>query len=365
MSVDANITDPRNKRKAYIDDKEGEDQALVVATRPLKEFYSKVDLFTNSTYGSEMAQIAATGSNTLNIYNGENSYWTFSNVSDNQWEDDDTEHVHNGTYSLTCTNGGGNNDECQFEAVGYSSMSDYSALQGWIYITDWDSDNQNIRVQAYDTGESTYRGNYVDIGDYINETIFNIWHKFIIPLSDLEIESATDVNALRFKVIDIGPGSPPDVWIDDVYITASPSSALEYKIEPDKETWLYVNGLRVTYVDAYDASLANASVGNLSYDKILGATLPNGWLFQRIQDKEITASWVINNLADTLSAANNDITNIYSDGTNTIMTTDFKYIEPEVLKSENEDKLKIIIRDDMSQFISMKASIIGYTEDRS
>jgi len=38
MSIRSHITDPRNKNQAFVDSTQGEVQALVVATRPLKTF---------------------------------------------------------------------------------------------------------------------------------------------------------------------------------------------------------------------------------------------------------------------------------------------------------------------------------------
>ena len=60
MPIKAHITDPTTGIKAEVTG-DKEDNALIVATRPLKTFLPKTAFFTNDTYGIEMAQNAAFG----------------------------------------------------------------------------------------------------------------------------------------------------------------------------------------------------------------------------------------------------------------------------------------------------------------
>jgi len=63
------ITDPKTGIKAEVVNSD-ENNALVVATRPLKTFDNKLTYFSNPTYGIEMNQDGASGGTAIEIHDG-------------------------------------------------------------------------------------------------------------------------------------------------------------------------------------------------------------------------------------------------------------------------------------------------------
>jgi hypothetical protein len=72
MSLNNHIQDPSSGVKANVIEKDGYN-GLYVITEELKNYKNLSVLFTNPTYGSDMAQNFADVSSTENIHNGEDN----------------------------------------------------------------------------------------------------------------------------------------------------------------------------------------------------------------------------------------------------------------------------------------------------
>ncbi len=365
MSIKTFITDITTGIKAKVDNKnDTEENALVVATRPLKTLTNKVLFFSNPTYGIDMNKSLGPAGTPIHIHNGiDNVYWTASAITGAiRWDFNSNTQAHTGTYSIdgtTTLNG----DESQYAKGSNQDLTGYTSLTGWIYITDWATLGvKEVQIYGWDVGVGLV-GNIVDIGDYINKAIFNTWSKFIIPLSDMGLTNLT-VDSIRIKTISTGGGAPPSYYLDDIDIQET-ALFLKYTIEPVDGTWLYVDQVNITMADALNTTLADNSMFNLSYNKFLGlSNLSIGILFQKIHEGEVTWVSTFHNLLDFLQIPNTNILTAGCDGTNTWFSLNQIFGSPVLLKSETKDNLTFVLRDDMDGLLRFRIGASCREEQR-
>jgi len=370
MSLDVNITDTRNKKKAYIDTREGEDQALVVATRPNKIYTNEVKFFTNLSYGFNMNQDASVGGGAVQMPvhdGGDNTYWTASAIV-GTWDFASTDQAQDGTQSIDASDTV-NNDVAQFTANAPSGLASYENLTGYIFLAAWNDlgTDKGIDIYGWDTGLGTMVGNVVGIDDYINTDDVDNWQAFSIPLGDMGLVGKT-IDAIRVETIDIGGGLPPDYYLDLLNIQGAGAGAgsLEFTVEPNRGTWYHINKLSIFMVDAYHPTATSGNIQNISYDALLGVpALTYGVNYQETSEGAIENSASLKQLSDMLQQPNAHIEDIGYDGTNTYLKVVASYLEPAVLKAEEDDKMKLILNDDLSGLLILRCSVEGKTELRS
>ena len=108
----------------------------------------------------------------------------------------------------------------------------------------------------------------------------------------------------------------------------------------DGKTWV-ATSVRVT--------LADPTVAVIQYDTI------GKPIFQYNQAEILTSI-----LDSTQTGAK--ITTLVGNATNTMLTSEFTYGEPEILKSEDNDELRAIMQDSMAGFVKVRMTVIGYVE---
>lgn len=258
-----------------------------------------------------------------------------------------------------------NDDTVQLAKGSDVTLSNYTTLTGWIYITAWPGEFQNVRITPWDTDTGTSVGNSVDLGDFINEGEFNVWQEFAISLETLGIANATTVDAFRITTIDTGAGNPPDYYLDNIQIEEVGSS-FEYTVKPAVKTWFHVEKFRIFFADAFDSTVANGTSPGIPYDSILGVSeLPIGLLYQRIAKEEIKTAITFKNTSDLLEIPGGKLSDVGCDGTNTWMALDVEFAHPLTLKAEEKAYLSLTINDDLSGLLKMRAAAVGREESRS
>ena len=129
-----------------------------------------------------------------------------------------------------------------------------------------------------------------------------------------------------------------------------------FSVKPEKGTWLHVGSLVISLADEIDSTLANGTIPNLSYNKILGInTLATGVLYQRIQDNDIRFSRPLRQLSDFLQTPKTHLQNAMHDGTNTYINIESLIFEPLVLKAENNNEIRLVISEDLSDLLLFRA----------
>lgn len=367
--IRSTIVDGRGtQRQCAIDDNNGtEHPGLIVASRPLVPQISTQVFFRNEFFGTALNQNVNAAEVTENIHNGEdNTYWTAS-VGGGTWDFSSTDQANNGDMSIDGSSANNNHFAIFTRPGGTISANNFTTLTGAIFIEDWSTGGSRKEVELRLRNNGVNVGAFVGLSSFINIGIFNSWQSFSIPLSSFGL-TTQDFDQLTVTNIDVGGGPAPNYYLDDLGLTPTGGtleSALEYTVEPPPGTRLilYQSGIKI--VDAYAGTLADGTLPNIPYDGILGVgTLTNGLVGRRIVNGEVLFSNVSRNLID-LVLATSDTVQAFGDGTNTWVTirSDFS-TTPVILDSRNNDKLSMLVQDNLSGLIHFSWSYRGILEQR-
>jgi hypothetical protein len=362
MGIGVSIIDGLKKLSARVDNRNGtEKEGLVVATRGLKKYEPYLSFFINPTYGIDMNVNAAYSGSPEYVHDGtDNSYWTGTAISGVKFTFNSSaqNNTPGGSYSVL-SNRSVTGNTAQFAKGSSLDLSGYVALTFYVYVDDNWVDDDSVIIFGWDTATSAMVGSSVAIEDYIDYGSFDKWQKAAVPLGQMSLTGET-IDAIRVEVADTS-GLPPAFFLDDIQFEES-GTPLEYTIQPENGTWLYPRRLRLVAAAAYDTDEANGTVPGLAYDDLLGTALTNGIVTAIGGDFPL--SFPVRQLSDFLQFPGASIDTIH-DGTNTLITYSREYTDHTVLRSEDEDKVSIIIQDDLSGYLLMRASLDGYIERRN
>ena len=248
------------------------------------------------------------------------------------------------------------NDVMQLNRGADLDLTNYITLTGWIYLTKWNA--AGLTIVGWDIGAVAPLGIAVNIGNYINTGILNVWQRFAIPLTDMGIAGLTSTfDGLRITILH----PSVDTYIDYMRIQEKGASdPVTFFVKPSKETWYYIDKITWIFADALNISLVNGTVSGLSYNKILGVTrLNSGMIYQRIQTDQIQQINVFQSIGDILEKSIADVSSQMCDGTNTFITITTSFAHPIVLKEQDKDELCITINDDLTGLLLFRATTTG------
>lgn len=351
MSINSHVQDPLTGKKTNVLERD-ETNRIPVLTERYKTYKNRSIFFTNPDFGVNLNVNGSSGGTVDDegIHNGtDNTWWTATAIS-GTWDFASTDYAYAGTYSIDATDTV-NNEVAQFENDVDFSLNLFLSLQGWIYIISWpDVGTKQVLVYGWDTTTNSMVGNEVDIGAYVNIGNTGEWQQFNIPLSDMGLLNNT-INALRIRTIDEGANQPPDYYLDEMIFTYGGGESVGpqvYTIQPEFGIWYHVLGLGIAIAAPYVSTLTDASMPKIPYNGLLGITLESGLNYQRYEEGQIVFSSVIHHLLEIVNQFDANINSYGSSDDITWVKIDFRFREPYLLKSEDEDSLRIIINDNLS-----------------
>ena len=356
MSVKTTIGDGKGTgREAHLHQRNG-DIGVVAYTKDLEVGDVLFFPVVNPELGIEMAIDGSFGGTPVKVHDGTDSgLWTGSSVNGTKFTFDSTDRAKNGTKSVEVDNAS-INDIMQFATGVDVALTGYIGLSMFINVDKNWSDEDSWEVYGYNTGTNLTVGDSVALENYLSFSEFDVWHKLSIPLTDMNISNES-IHAIRFEqVAKSGPGAT--FYVDDINIEET-SGSKTFSVEAPKDKKYIIFEFRFSYVDAFDSTLLNSSMPNISYDKILGVSqLVNGIVFQRISDGEILFAASIKSIGDSIKGGSNLI-NPIGDGVNTCVTLQTIFQEPVVLDSREDDSISVTINDDLTGLISFTAIALG------
>jgi hypothetical protein len=196
-------------------------------------------------------------------------------------------------------------------------------------------------------------GTPVDLGDYIDPGTLNAYQSVIVPLTDLGVQSSL-FNAAEVRVFRTA-GPQVDLRFDVFQIEES-GGGIEFRYTPEDGTIARIERLRF--------SMARAATGNAtkSYKNMLGVTLSNGIVFQRVRDGSVIAGSVYRTLGDFYTLFSNEALRL-DDGTDTFLSVEFEFPEALEVNSSLTDYLSMTINDTMTAFDLFQVFVLGTVED--
>jgi len=368
MSIKTHITDPATGKKATVTETD-RINSIVVATQPLKTFENKVSFFTNPTYGNAINQNAAAGGTPENVHNGiDDVYWTASTIVGTQYTFDSVARPHAGTKSIL-VNGAAVGNIMQIAKGGALTVSGYVSLTIWINVDSAWAAGDSISVYGWDTGTALQVGTAVNLQNYFPWSVFDTWHLISIPLIDMGLTVGT-IDAIRISTL-TKSGGPPVFYMDDIQFQET-GAAIEYKIKPDKEKWLYVHKINIfmadniTGITTVAGATENATLPGIAYNKLLGVSaLSTGIIFQYHKSGKIVFTATMKQIGDIMQFPGSQLVGSGGDGTNSWIALRLEMTEPFVLKVEEDDYLSITISENLSGLLQFTMSAASSEEDRS
>jgi hypothetical protein len=354
MSLKVQIQDPRTGLLAEVVDGT-EPNALVVATRPLKQLENFIIPFLSSRYGLDMNQDASTGGTPFPIHDGTDAdLWTGSSIVGNAATFNSEDQAYSGTKSVLINNAA-TNDIVQFYDAGGVTPNNYEALSVRIYVDkEWSADD-DIRIYAYDTGTELKIGNDVSLRNYFSWGSFGVWHKILIPMVDFESASLGSVDAWRIEIITRdGPG--PKFYIDELQLEETSGIGEPFIARPAKGTKFHVTKFIITIADVY--------TGGSSFDKIGDlATLPVGLNFATTSGGSQSFTTTVRQFSD-LYQLGFDLIAELDDGVNTFTSLAYNIDpgNPISLDSREEDNMATTINDDLTGLLYLRTFLQGNVE---
>jgi hypothetical protein len=324
---------------------------LAVASIPGLE-YRPGSLFLLDENGSPNINIDASASGTPDpIHNGtDTALWTASAAS-GTWDFASTTQAQAGTKSIDGT-ATVNGDQALI-ARGSTIDSDvYTSVTGYVYLTSFNNVRNEILLSFQLAGAVV--GVPVDLTDFVDTATLNAWQQFTIPLSTISVTGTID--EMLVEVVSTA-GQPPNFFLDTIQLEEA--GAVVYTASPGVGKRYEFNIIEFFIVDAISTTLTDATMTNLSYNKILGVTqLVNGISFRLTMGGIVRFDGTFRNLGDMLFAAF-EIVNSGCDGTNTFLKlranlSDFARLEP-----KSNDRVELTVSDDLSGLIQFRANLRG------
>jgi hypothetical protein len=328
----------------------------VVYSAPLKEYTPESGAFVNVSAGVEMA-IAGGFAGTPVIVNngGDTAAWTGSSIVGTDVDFTSTERPRTGSSSVH-VDGPNLSDTWQFAKGSNVDLNNYAAITLWINVDRRWGNGDDISFFGWDTNTGTQIGDTILLEDYIDVGDTDVWQEAVIFLEDMNLQDKT-IDAFRMQFT-AQAGTAPEFFIDDFQIEET-TTAVEFDLTPDIGKVFLVDEIRFNFVDAIDTTLLNASMPNLSYNQILGESQLNSGIFlQRTRRDVVEFGVSFRNINDFIRRGF-DITTSFSDGTNTSITLGRRFTDYFTLDSREDDKIRIIITDDLSGLISFTAVALG------
>ena len=367
MPVKTLIIDPKTGKQAALQD-DGESNALIVATRSLKEFNNRPFYFITSE-GSKDMNIAVTfGGTPAKVHDGIDSVlWTGSSIQGSSVTFNSAlqNHTAAGATSVQIDNAAVD-DILQFAKGSNLDCTGYSAITMWVYVDkDWIS-GDSISLYGWDTDTGLQVGDAINLEEYFDFSTVDTWQKIAIALTDMgDVAISTVLDALRMRIVTQAGIKGPKVYFDDIQFEET-GAPVDFTVEPRPGTWLYIETFDITVVDAYDTTLASNSMPKIPYSGFLGvSSLTIGLQAKRVQGNIVMFSATFKDFIDFLGLPKTQLVGCGSDGTDTWIKTSQEMAQPLILKSENADKFVYTVRDDLSGLKRFWISVACYEETRA
>jgi hypothetical protein len=359
MAIDVKIEDGRGSNgSASVIEKNDIPSGLLVYTESFRDIIGQTKALVSPVYGADFNVNAAFGGTPEVIHNGTDTVvWTGSALT-GTWDFASTTQAQAGTKSVEAINTV-NNDEAQFEAGVAISNAAYVAVTGYIYITSWATiGTKDIRVRNRLAGVDV--GNELDLSAYIDNTLFNSWQKFTIPVEDFAM-SAGNIDQLIVKTVDIGGGAAPDYYLDT--LQWEETGGATWTVTPDSQSIYRISDINITIADAYDSTLASSSHQKIPYDTLLGVSaLTTGLGFKLTTNGVVRFDGSFKQHIDFMSFPGITCQS-GGDGTNTWVTYTIHFDPNFILDYRTDDKFEMTLSEDLSGLLYARVFVRGGKEE--
>ena len=245
-----------------------------------------------------------------------------------------------------------NGDLATFTRSSAIDADSYNSISGCIYLTTYNDTGNEIQLSLQLAG--AINGSVMNIGDFIDTSSLDVWQEFTIPL--VTLGAVGNFDELLIQTVRTS-GQPPNYYIDMIQVEEAGS--IVYLAEPDKGSRYEFDNIDMLFTATLDTRLADATMPNLTYNKLLSLTrLTNGITLRFTSAGNIQFSGTFRDYSEILFAAFQPVA-MACDGTFTILKLNATLSELARMNASDVDKIEIIISDDLSSLLQFRANIRG------
>ena len=206
-----NSTEPAHTKDGTL---ETDSRGVNVYTTPSREYFGAGLRLIDSTGSSEMAVDGSIGGTPDSAYiDSTTANWTQAAIS-GAWDFASTAiTAQGGTQSIDAT-GTIDSSQMQLERTSSISLTNYSALSGYVYLTSFNVSKHTISMEVRLAG--ILQGVSVDITDFVDVGLLNTWQRFVIPKGIMLLEGES-VDQVVFTT-NSSSGQPPNYYLDTINI---------------------------------------------------------------------------------------------------------------------------------------------------
>ena len=334
----------------------GKHYGALALTERFLQFEADARFFLNDTVGTALNQNVSFSGSPEGIHDGgDSALWTGAAIA-GTWDFADTTNPSAGTKCVSLTSAN-NNDSASFSDATETNMANFTAMTGLIRLDTYSGINNTISLQFLNNGGLV--GNSVNIDDFINTGTLDAYQSFAINKSVFGIDGET-VDQVNMTCTRTG-GTKPTFRIDTWQIEAA-GIPLEFIARPKTFARFHATKLRFLLIDDLAGTVTDGTMPAVAYNQLLGVSaLTNGIVFRSIRKGKTLFAVTLRQLSDFLQT-NSNVTNLFSDGTNTVMTLEAEFAFPVVFDPNTDDHMSLTINDDLSALIDFTAVLIGGEE---
>lgn len=336
-----NSTEPAHTNTGTLDT---DVRGTQVYTTPAREYFGAGLQLINSLGSTDMAVDGSIGGTPDSAYiDSTTANWTQAAIS-GAWDFASTTVFQGGTESIDAT-GTSDGNQMQLERTSSLSMSGYSAISGYIYITGFNATKHTVSMELRLAG--VLQGVSVDITDFVDTGTLNTWHAFVIPKESLDISSET-IDQIVFTTHS-SSGQPPNYYLDTINIEEQ--GGVLYSFAPPKGMVFELYSVDFVLRD-------NVSI--IEPENFMGlAALTNGVRVRTQVDGITRFSGGVKSIADWLDGGSN-VKSLMQGASNAAIQ--IQGLAPGVtirIDGNKGDNYNISISDDLSSLTSFKAIVRG------
>lgn len=357
MGIKTYITDLLGQQAAIKRGKvKGEQLGLVVYSSPQNHWTTTSVPFLSSV-GSPLLNVDGSASGaTEGIHDGtDTALWTGTALA-GTWDFASTTQFNSGAMSVDAT-ATVDGDQAQFERASSIDSGDFAILNGAIYLTKFNATRNTIPINFLLAGVSN--GFTINLGDFIDTAMLNVWQSFIIPLCDFMVTGDIDQMIVETATTS---GSTPSYFLDDLDLRAGGGEVFTARVPKDRTFRL--TKIEVTFRDDIDlfadiGANENATAWSINPDGIMGLpALTNGLAIRSVVDGVTGQSAVLRNMADMLYTVFS-VTDVFAQATDAIVKLESSVTTTIFFDGGVDDRVELVISDDLTGLTDFRAILRG------
>lgn len=236
-------------------------------------------------------------------------------------------------------------DQFQLERSSSVDLSSFASFSGFVYLTSFNDSKHAINMQVQLAGVPV--GTSVDVTDFINTGLLDVWQRFVIPKGDSGLNGST-IDQIIFTSTST-TGAPANFWLDCINIEEI--GGVLFSFTPPTGGVFELFSVNIALLD---------NITTVEPDQIMSVpALTNGIVIRTQVNNRVLFSAGFKSFNDLYATGiRKDSEIIGTSSTSVNMIIDNPGVLPQ-LKGDTGDSYSFLLSDDLSSMTSFKAILRG------